>query len=89
MGSYYVPCKIIKRNKNSFRISYEDSFDGEIIEVTVDKNDIANIKEYYNLFDKNSSEKIFDFLEGVKRGEIELGEAIKVIQNGGTINRDF
>lgn len=45
-GTYYLPCKIIKRNKKSVRIEYENE-QGENEQATIPNNEIDEVQSYY------------------------------------------
>lgn len=81
-GSYYLPCKIIKRNKKSVRIEYENERD-EIEQKTIPNNEIEEVQQYYSKYDKNKYGKVYMFLVNVKDGNISLDEATKIILNDG------
>lgn len=80
-GSYYLPCKIIKRNKKSVRIEYENER-GEPEQATIPNNEIEEIQRFYN---KHCKKQILKFLENVRFYEISFDKATEIILNDGEI----
>lgn len=83
-GSYYLPCRIIKRNKNSVRIEFENER-VETEQKTVHNREIEVVERYYEQYGMNYREELRAFLSDVKNGDIPLDKATEIILNDGEI----
>lgn len=83
-GTYYLPCRIIKRNQNSVRIEYENERD-ETEQKTIHNRETEVVERYYEQYGENFREELREFLSDVKSGDIPLDKAVEIVLNDGEI----